>query len=139
QAALLLALLAAAQAGTEEEVPVGAVLRDEHGRFLAAAGNQPISSQDPTAHAEILVLRQAARRLGNYRLNDTTMSVTLQPCLMCRSAAFHARVSRIQSAALRTQSTLEQELSNCTAPEEMLFLGEGGELLRIFFDKRRHL
>ncbi|MGQ9688823.1 MAG: tRNA adenosine(34) deaminase TadA [Desulfobaccales bacterium] len=77
------------------EVPVGAVLVGEEGDVLAQAHNFPISLKDPTAHAEILALRQAAEILGNYRLPDTTLYVTMEPCLMCTGALIHARVKRL--------------------------------------------
>jgi tRNA(adenine34) deaminase len=81
----------AQQAG---EVPIGAVLvRD--GEILAQAFNQPIRRHDPTAHAEILVLREAAAAIGNYRLTGVTVYVTVEPCLMCVGALVHARVSEI--------------------------------------------
>jgi len=90
RAALGQALTAAARG----EVPVGAVLvRDE--AIIAAAHNAPIASHDPTAHAEIAVLRAAAQALGSYRLSDTTLYVTLEPCVMCASAVVHARVRRL--------------------------------------------
>jgi tRNA(adenine34) deaminase len=93
------ALACAQAAAGAGEVPVGAVLVDEQGRVLAEAGNGPIASHDPTAHAEILVLRAAAARLGNYRLPGTTLYVTLEPCAMCAGALVHARVARIVYAA----------------------------------------
>ncbi|MEW6261086.1 MAG: tRNA adenosine(34) deaminase TadA [Thermodesulfobacteriota bacterium] len=77
------------------EVPVGAVLVDAESRILAQDGNRTIASLDPTAHAEIRVLRQAARLLGNYRLLNTTLYVTIEPCVMCMGALIHARVQRI--------------------------------------------
>jgi tRNA(adenine34) deaminase len=77
------------------EVPVGAVLVDENGEVLAHAHNFPISLKDPTAHAEILALRQAAEILGNYRLPGTTLYVTMEPCLMCTGALIYARVKRL--------------------------------------------
>jgi tRNA(adenine34) deaminase len=77
------------------EVPVGAVLADEHGRILAAAHNAPVSLRDPTAHAEILVLREGARVLGNYRLPGATLYVTIEPCAMCAGALVWARVRRL--------------------------------------------
>jgi tRNA(adenine34) deaminase len=76
------------------EVPVGAVLVGA-GRVLAEAHNQPIGRKDPTAHAEILVLRHAAAAAGNYRLPGTTLYVTVEPCLMCVGALVHARVSTL--------------------------------------------
>ncbi len=89
-----LALHQAVLSGESGEVPVGAVLiRDD--LLLAEAGNMPISTNDPTAHAEIRVLRQAAAKIGNYRLPDTTLYVTLEPCPMCAGAILHARVRRV--------------------------------------------
>jgi tRNA(adenine34) deaminase len=89
-----LALEQARLARTADEVPVGAVLvrSDE---VIAAGANRPIASHDPTAHAEIEVLRAAGRSLASYRLTDTTLYVTLEPCIMCASAIVHARVRRL--------------------------------------------
>ncbi len=77
------------------EVPVGAVLVIEGGQMVAHAHNFPISLNDPTAHAEILALRQAAEILGNYRLPGTTLYVTMEPCLMCTGALIYARIKRL--------------------------------------------
>ena len=88
------ALAQAVNAAQMGEVPVGAVLVGEGG-FLAAASNSPISLYDPTAHAEILALRLAAKGLQNYRLPKTTLYVTLEPCIMCMGALIQARVSRL--------------------------------------------
>jgi tRNA(adenine34) deaminase len=90
-----LALREAGKAGQMNEVPVGAVLVDAAGQVLAAACNRTISHNDPTAHAEILALRRAAARLGNYRLVGTTLYVTIEPCIMCMGAIVHARVQRV--------------------------------------------
>lgn len=76
------------------EVPVGAVLVHEE-QVIAMGYNQPIASKDPTAHAEIVTLREGARLLDNYRLDDTTLYVTLEPCPMCAAALVHARVRRV--------------------------------------------
>ena len=89
------ALVQARAAGQAGEVPVGAVLVGEKGEILALAGNRPVSLGDPTAHAEVLALRQAAARAGNYRLPGTTLYVTIEPCLMCVGAALQARVTRL--------------------------------------------
>jgi tRNA(adenine34) deaminase len=99
QAALEQAQLGAA-AG---EVPIGAVLV-VNGRIIAEAFNQPIGSVDPTAHAEVLVLREAARALGNYRLTDATVYVTVEPCLMCVGALVHARVREVVYGATEPKS-----------------------------------
>lgn len=84
----------ARRAGSAGEVPIGAVLV-RAGECLAAAGNAPIRQTDPTAHAEIGVLREAARRVGNYRLGGTTLYVTLEPCVMCLGALMLARIERL--------------------------------------------
>ena len=88
------ALERAVAAGASGEVPVGAVLV-HGGEIIASAGNSPIASSDPTAHAEIAVLRAGGRALGSYRLLETTLYVTLEPCVMCASAIVHARVNRL--------------------------------------------
>jgi tRNA(adenine34) deaminase len=90
-----LALSEASAAFQEEEVPIGAVLISESGVVLASTHNQTISLSDPTAHAEILALRHAARQIQNYRLLNTTLYVTVEPCIMCMGAIIHARISRL--------------------------------------------
>ncbi len=88
------ALLQAESAAAHGEIPVGAVLVGPNG-LLAAAGNSPIGRYDPTAHAEIIALRNAAERLHNYRLPGTTLYVTLEPCVMCMGAMIQARIERL--------------------------------------------
>lgn len=84
---------AAAEAG---EAPIGCVIVDAEGEVIATGANAPISAHDPTAHAEIQALRQAAKKLGNYRLKpDLTLYVTLEPCAMCAGAISHARIARV--------------------------------------------
>ncbi len=90
-----LALREAAHASAHGEAPVGAVLMAPDGNILAGAHNSPISLNDPTAHAEILCLRQAGKKLGNYRLNGCVLAVTLEPCLMCVGALIHARIAGV--------------------------------------------
>ncbi|MEO7027540.1 MAG: nucleoside deaminase [Caulobacteraceae bacterium] len=91
-----LALARAQAAAARGEVPVGAVIADPAtGAVIAAAGNSPISDNDPTAHAEILALRAAAAIIGNYRLTGLTLFVTLEPCAMCAGAISHARIKRL--------------------------------------------
>ncbi len=88
------ALALAAQAAAAGEVPVGAVLvRD--GEVIGEGWNRPISGCDPTAHAEVIALRDAAQRVGNYRLPGSTLYVTIEPCTMCAGALVHARVARV--------------------------------------------
>ena len=89
------ALIEAELAAREDEVPVGAILFADDGTLLAKAHNQTISLCDPTAHAEILVLRAACQAVRNYRLLNTTLYVTVEPCIMCLGALVHARVARV--------------------------------------------
>ena len=89
------ALAMAREALAAGEVPVGAVLVGEGGEILARAHNQPITLKDPTAHAEVLVLRQAASLLGNYRLPGVSLYVTIEPCIMCLGAMLQARIGRL--------------------------------------------
>jgi tRNA(adenine34) deaminase len=89
------ALAAALEGLAVGEVPVGAALVGEGGEVLARAFNRPIGLNDPTAHAEVLTLRLAAARLGNYRLPGTTLYVTIEPCIMCVGALIQARVKRL--------------------------------------------
>jgi len=89
------ALIEAEGAAREDEVPVGAVLIAQDGTVLAKAHNRTISLCDPTAHAEILALRAACRVVGNYRLLNTTLYVTVEPCIMCLGALIHARVAGV--------------------------------------------
>jgi tRNA(adenine34) deaminase len=89
------ALELAQNAAQQGEVPVGALLVDGQNNLVAEGWNRPIGNCDPTAHAEIEVLRQAAQRLGNYRLPEATLYVTLEPCAMCAGAIIHARLARV--------------------------------------------
>ncbi len=89
-----LALREAQRGFDEDEVPVGAVVA-QHGRVVARAHNRPIHLNDPTAHAEVLALRRAAKKLGNYRLNDCILYVTIEPCAMCAGAIVQARIRRV--------------------------------------------
>ncbi len=90
-----LALDEAQAAAMRGEVPVGAVLVDAKGKIVARSGNAPIALDDPTAHAEILAIRDAAYKAGNYRLSGLTLYVTLEPCTMCAGALSMARIQRI--------------------------------------------
>ena len=83
------------RAEREHEIPVGALLVSESGELLAEGFNRTITDHDPTAHAEIVALREAGKRLGNYRMPGTTLYVTLEPCAMCAMALIHARVRRV--------------------------------------------
>ena len=94
QAFMRMAMDAAVEAKLVGEVPVGAVVVKD-GEVIAVGYNQPIGQHDPTAHAEINALRSAAQKLGNYRLVDCTLYVTLEPCAMCAGAMMHARLERV--------------------------------------------
>jgi tRNA(adenine34) deaminase len=89
------ALLQAKTALSVGEVPVGAVVVGADGAIVGRGYNHPISSHDPTGHAEIMALREAARHLGNYRLTGMTLVCTLEPCVMCAGAIVHARIARL--------------------------------------------
>jgi len=141
-----LALLEASRAAERGEVPVGAVLVGSDGTLLAADGNRCIELADPTAHAEILVLRQAGRLLANYRLTGTTLYVTLESCAMCAAALVHARVERVvygaqdpKSGALASvyaigsDGRLNHRLAVCGG----ILAEESAELLQSFFRRRR--
>ncbi len=90
-----IAVVEAKKAGRMDEVPVGAVLVGETGEILSKDCNQTVRLADPTAHAEILVLRQAAKKIHNYRLLNTSLYVTVEPCVMCMGAIIHARIARV--------------------------------------------
>ena len=98
------ALQQAQRAAHCDEVPVGAVLVGKSGELIACGHNQPITTLDPTAHAEIVAIREAAKQLQNYRLPGTTLYVTLEPCAMCVGALVQARVSRIVFGALEPKT-----------------------------------
>ena len=140
------ALALARRAGRWGEVPVGAVVVDEAGRTLAAEHNRSLSSCDPTAHAEILALRQAASAMGNYRLGGVTMYVSLEPCPMCAGALVWARVKRLvfgawdlKAGALGSVVDLanQPELNHHPLVEGGLLAEESAGLLKDFFAKRR--
>ncbi|MBU1341503.1 MAG: tRNA adenosine(34) deaminase TadA [Proteobacteria bacterium] len=90
-----LAIKEAKKAADIDEVPVGAVIVDKNKTVIGYGYNCPISSNDPTSHAEINAIRMASKALGNYRLVDTTLYVTIEPCIMCMGAIIHARIKRV--------------------------------------------
>jgi tRNA(adenine34) deaminase len=140
-----LALALAVRAGDAEEVPVGAiVVRD--GAVIGEGWNRPIGSSDPTAHAEIVALRNAAERESNYRLAGATLYVTLEPCVMCIGAALNARVARVVFGAWDPKagacgSVFDLPREPRLAHRIDVFGGvrsaECGDLLRRFFETRR--
>ena len=98
-----------------DEVPVGAVLVSQSGNILSAAHNSPISLCDPTGHAEILALRAAGRKIENYRLLNTTLYVTIEPCVMCMGAIMHSRVSNLVFGAFDSKGGAAGSLYNFAA------------------------
>ena len=139
------ALELAGEAAAAGEVPVGAVLV-RNGVIIGQGYNAPISSNDPSAHAEIVALRDAARRMGNYRLPGSVLYVTLEPCTMCVGAIVHARVERLVFAAREPRagvvcsqgSDLDRDFYNHTVIwEEGPLSEESAELLQSFFRERR--
>jgi tRNA(adenine34) deaminase len=140
-----LALLQARAAAAAGEVPVGAVLvlGDE---VIASGANCPIAAHDPTAHAEIQALRAGAARLGDYRLVDSTLYVTLEPCIMCAAAIVHARVRRLVFGAWDPKAGAAGSIVNIFTIPQLnhradVFGGvlaeESGQILRQFFSSRR--
>jgi tRNA(adenine34) deaminase len=106
------ALLEAKKALDKGEVPVGAVLTGPDGEIITRGFNQPITLNDPTAHAEIIALRGAGAACNNYRLSDATLVVTIEPCLMCMGAAINARVARVVFGAFDSKAGAVGSLYN---------------------------
>lgn len=140
------ALALAVQAAAAGEVPVGAVVYDGQGEIVGEGRNGVIGACDPTAHAEIVALRAAAARRGNFRLADCKIAVTLEPCLMCAGAIFQARLQAVVFAAADPKSGAlggvvnmhaQPLLNHHTAIVGGLLAAEAGELLREFFRIRR--
>jgi len=141
-----IALDQARQAAAAGEVPVGAVIvRGE--TLLAATANRPIETRDPTAHAEILAIREAAEKTGNYRLPATTLYVTLEPCIMCMGAIIHARVQRLvfgaidpKAGAAGSRYTIGTDdlLNHRLEITGGILEGECSRILKDFFRQRRN-
>ncbi len=139
------ALAEARLAGEAGEVPIGAVIVHE-GAILARGQNSVLREVDPTAHAEIVAMRAAAKALGNYRLNGCTLYVTLEPCAMCAGAMIHARLDRLVFAAVDPKAGAcgsvlrvinHPKLNHQMWLEQGVGAEEAGELLRNFFRERR--
>ena len=136
----------AANAEAEGEVPVGAVVVQD-GEAIGEGWNRPIAGNDPTAHAEIMALRQAGERCSNYRLPDTELYVTLEPCVMCAGAMVHARIKKVFFGAFDPKSGAagsvfnilpsEQPFNHRVAAEGGLLQEQCAEQLKAFFRKRR--
>lgn len=139
------ALMLAQRAQDEGEVPVGAVLiKDDE--IIGEGWNRPITTHDPSAHAEMMALRAAAQQLGNYRLPDTTLYVTLEPCIMCAGAITHARVSRLVFGAADPKAGAVNSIYDVIAHPKLnhriewsggILETECSSLLREFFKARR--
>lgn len=141
-----LALREAAEAGEGGDVPVGAVVVGPDGGLLAAAGNRRERDQDPTAHAELLALREAARKLGSWRLSGCTLYVTVEPCPMCAAACVLARVSHVVFGAFDPKLGFVGSLANLLEDPRLnhrvawragLLAEEAAALVADFFAKRR--
>ncbi|MDG2353218.1 MAG: tRNA adenosine(34) deaminase TadA [Gammaproteobacteria bacterium] len=141
-----LALEQARLAQAMDEVPVGAVLVQDD-QLIASAHNQPIANNDPTAHAEMQLLRAAGKQLNNYRLPNTTLYVTLEPCTMCLGAMIHARVSRVVFGAYDEKTGVCGSCSDLSTSEcfNHAIETQGGvladecrNLLQKFFKNRRN-
>jgi tRNA(adenine34) deaminase len=139
------ALLLARQAEAAGEVPVGAVLVKE-GALVGSGWNQPIAARDPTAHAEVMAMRAGAQKLGNYRLSDTTLYVTLEPCAMCAGALVHARVTRLVYGAADPKTGAAGSVFELVRSDRLnhrlevaggVLAEECGGLLKDFFARRR--
>ena len=140
-----MALEEACQAFREDEVPIGAVLVSE-GTVLARAHNKPITLNDPTAHAEILVLREASQRISNYRLPNTILYVTVEPCLMCLGALLQARVAMVVFGAFDPKAGACGSLHNIPSTPGIMHKikvvpgileKECREMLQTFFKSKR--
>ena len=140
------ALAQAQIAAEKDEVPVGAILVDAQGNLIAAGHNQPITACDPSAHAEIVVLRAAAQKLANYRLPGTTLYVTLEPCTMCVGALVHARLGRLvygaaepKTGAIESAQRLFEtgKFNHQPQVESGVLADECGALLTQFFENKR--
>lgn len=139
------ALVLAQRAAAEGEVPVGAVVVKD-GVVIGEGWNRPIAAHDPTAHAEIQALRAAALHIGNYRLTDTNLYVTLEPCAMCAGAMVHARVRRVVYGASDPRTGAAGSVFNLLQSVQLnhqaevcggVLAEECGALLREFFRARR--
>jgi len=139
------ALQLAAAAGARGEVPVGAIVV-KGASIIGRGGNAPIDSRDPTAHAEIVALRDAARALGNYRLPGCDLYVTIEPCVMCAGAILHARIARVVYGAPDPKTGAcgsvvdlfaEPRLNHHASVTAGVRAGECGQLLSRFFEQRR--
>lgn len=141
-----MALQEADKAAALGEVPIGALVVDADKHVIGKGFNQTIHTNDPTAHAEVLALRQAASALGNYRLTGCTLYVSLEPCAMCMGAILHSRVKRVVFAASDSKTGAcgsvislqsESQLNHHCVVTQGVMAQEASSLLRSFFKARR--
>jgi tRNA(adenine34) deaminase len=141
-----LALAEARRAESAGEVPVGAVIVHADGNVISRGFNQPISTHDPTAHAEIVAMRAAARLIGNYRLTELTLYCTMEPCVMCAGAIVHARIQRLVFGAADARAgaagsiydvvrdpRLNHQVEVTAGVREI----ECREIVQVFFERKR--
>ncbi len=142
------AIKAAIEARERGEIPIGACLTNETGEIIAVAGNRTITGNDPTAHAEILVLREAAAKIGNYRLSGATVYSTIEPCAMCAGALVNARIKRLVFGAhderFGAVETLFRICDNSSLNHRIEIISgvlaqECRNLMQDFFRRRRNL
>ena len=141
-----LAIEEALAAGKRDEVPIGACLVDSDDNVIATAGNRTIGDNDPTAHAEILALREAAKKVGNYRLTGCTLYTTIEPCVMCAGALVNARIGRLvygaadeRFGAARTKFGLcdDSSLNHQMKITSGVLAGRCKAIMQDFFRKKR--
>jgi tRNA(adenine34) deaminase len=128
-----------------DEVPVGAIIVCKN-KIIGEGWNQPISSHNPTAHAEIIALKDAGEKIGNYRLPESTMYVTLEPCVMCAGAIVHARITKLVYAVKDDKTgacgsvfniTQADKLNHCVRIEKGILEKECRTLIQNFFKEKR--
>lgn len=143
---MMLAIREAHKAHKMDEVPVGAVIVDENQKVIGQGFNRPISTHDPTSHAEINAIRMASERLNNYRLTNTALYVTIEPCIMCMGAIIHARIGKVVFGASDPkwgavlslyQMASDQRLNHCPEIVSGVCEEETRALIQNFFRLKR--
>ncbi len=143
---MTLAIEQAKRAEKLDEVPVGAVIIDASGNLISVGHNRPITSCDPTGHAEMVAIRSAAEKLGNYRLGNTRLYVTIEPCIMCMGAIIHARMAKVIYGASDPKWGAAGSLYDFSSDTRLnhnleivsgVCLNETREMIKSFFRKKR--
>lgn len=143
---MLLALDEAKKAQKHDEVPVGAIVVDQAGKVIGQGYNCPISDSDPTSHAEIKAIRSACRLMNNYRLPQTTLYATIEPCIMCMGAIIHARIQRLVFGALDSkwgaavslyQMGLDSRLNHQPEVVQGICEEQTRQIIKSFFEEKR--